>query len=133
MDPYTNFDLYLASNMYRDVFWREIDLDNLCRNYEIERSEYEYTYIDEDNKDEKNPLTKINDGLKIVIGSIKRFLRNLIQSVKNFLVFTFGGCFDGRSLFSSGCWILPTTIVASGLLARDEICPLVDNNFVGKC
>ena len=71
--------------MYRGVFWREIDLDNLCRNYEIERSRYEYTYLDEDNKDEQKPLTEINNGLKIVIGSIKRFLRNLIQSIKNFI------------------------------------------------
>ena len=119
--------------MYRDVFWRSIDLDNLCRNYVIERSRYEYTYFDEDNKGEENALTRINNGFKIAIGNLKRFLRNLVQSVKNSFIFSFGGCFDGRSLFTSGCWILPVTLVASGLLARDEVCPLVDNNFMGKC
>ena len=119
--------------MYRDVFWRSIDLDNLCRNYVIERSRYEYTYFDEDNKGEENALTRINNGFKIAIGNLKRFLRNLVQLVKNSFIFSFGGCFDGRSLFTSGCWILPVTLVASGLLARDEVCPLVDNNFMGKC
>ena len=98
----------------------------------IERSKYENSYGIDDTKINKNPFTRVNNGLKIVINNIKRFLRNLVQSIKNYIIVTFGGCFDGRSLLTSGCWILPTTLFASGLLARDEICTLSNNNFVGK-
>ena len=124
---------------------RENDLENLCQNYIAERSkydteyqfswrrsDYENTYSVEDTIEQKNPLTRINNGLKIVIRTIKSFVRNLVQSIKNYIAVTFGGCFDGTSLFTARCWILPTTFLASGLLARDEICPLVGNNFVGK-
>ena len=120
------------SSSNRDVFLREDDLDNLCYNYVIERSKYENTYDIDDTKTNKNPLTRINNGIKVVIGNIKRFLRNLVQSIKNYIIVTFGGCFDGRSLLTSGCWIFPTTLFATGLLARDEICDISNNNFVGK-
>ena len=124
---------------------RENDLENLCQNYIEERSkydteykfswkrsDYENTYSVEDTIEQKNPLTRINKGLKIVIRTIKSFVRNFVQSIKNYVAVTFGGCFDGTSLFTPKCWILPTTFLASGLLARDEICSLVGNNFVGK-
>ena len=124
--------IFSVSSKYRDVFLREADLDNLCYNYVIERSKYENSYDVHDIKKNKNPLRQINDGAKIVIRRVKIFLRNLIRSIKNFISFTFGGCFDGRSLFTSGCWILPTTFLATGLLARDEICSISNNNFVGK-
>ena len=114
------------------MFLRESDLDNLCYSYVIERSEYENSYGIDDTKISQNPLTRVNNGLKIVIGNIKRFFRSLVQSAKNYIIVTFGVCFDGRCLLTSGCWILPTTLFATGLLARDEICDISNNNFVGK-
>ena len=124
---------------------RENDLENLCQSYIAERSkydteyqfswkrsDYENTYTVGDTKDKKNALTRINDGLIIIIRSIRRFLQNLLESINNYLIRSFVGCIDGTSLYKARCWVFPTTILASVLLARDQICQLGGNNFIGK-
>ena len=78
---------------------RENDLENLCQNYITERlkydseyqfswkrSDYENTYIVEDTTEQKNPITRINNGIKIVIRNIKSFITNLVESIKNYLL-----------------------------------------------
>ena len=101
---------------------------NLC----WERSDYENTYTVGGTKDKKNTLTRVNDGLIIVIRSLRRFLRNILESINNYLIRSFVGCIDGTSLYKPRCWVFPTTILASVLLARDQVCQLGGNNFIGK-
>ena len=75
-----------------------------------------------------NFVNMIGKGFKRMANGLRKVLHNDFDSRQDFDFFGLGG---GGNLFSSSAWIIPTTVLSSGLLFREEINTFV-NDFFSK-